>query len=223
MSGDDNVITKRIVNHMNKDHVHNIEDFLVVYANVDSEVAQRNPRMETINLGSMSLSYIDMQGTKCVVRIPFQPSLDSLNNARSKLVEISQKAAQKRGFSEYLVNKVPFLTTTSDYIAIIVFFILYLFAIKQELLKYILDEFFQFPDNINYYILNYHTTFFRVLIGLHSIEAIGIVYPILRKHRMSTLKKIAALFLTLIEGVLFFKAYQREIQKAQNPKSKKEK
>lgn len=218
----DDHVAQRIINHMNKDHLHNIEDYLVVYGNVDSEIAQRKPAMETIDLGSMSLSYIDMQGVKNIIRIPFQPSINSLRNARSKLVEMSQIAARKRGFSEYLVNKVPFMTTSLDYIAFALIGFLYVVAIKPDYMNYIVNEFFQFPESVNYYILNYHTSFFRFLIALHSIEAIGVVYPLLRKHRMGTFKKIISLFLTLIEGVIFYNAYKREIEKAANPKSKKQ-
>lgn len=207
---------------MNKDHVHNIEDYLVVYGNVDAEIAQRRPTMETISLGAMSLSYIDMQGVKNIIRIPFQPSLNSFRDARSKLVEMSQIAAKRRGFSEYLVNTVPFMTTSLDYVAIGLIAFLYTIAIKPEYMEYLVYEFFQFPESVNYFLINYHTSFFRVLIALHSIEAIGVVYPLLRQHRMSTVKKMISLFLTLLEGVIFYNAYKREIEKAANPKSKKE-
>lgn len=220
---DDSHLIPRIVKHMNKDHVHNIEDFLVVYAHVDPDIAQRKPAMETLNLGSMSLSYIDMEGTKCFIRVPIQPTMSSFNDARSKLVEMSQIAARKRGFSEYLVHDIPFFKSLKDYLAFTLFFSLYLFAIKPHLLKYLVDDIFKIDVNISNYIMDYHQSVFRILLICHSLEAVVILYPLLRKFRMGTLKKFACLFLCLVEGMIFLSAFKETVDKAQNPNRNKEK
>lgn len=212
---------QKIINHMNKDHVHNIEDFLVVYGHVDQDVAQRRPQMESITCSSMTLSYVDMNGGRSNLQIAIEPTLESLDDARAKLVEMSQKAAAKRGFSEYLVNEVPFLKSNKDYVAIAFFGVLYYCAIRPNHLKYALDR-FEVPAGVQHYIMNYHTGFFRLLTFLHSVEAVVILYPLLRKFRMGTMKKIASMGLCVVEGAFFVSAFRLTVDKVMNPNRAKE-
>ncbi|KAG0682308.1 hypothetical protein C6P40_001906 [Pichia californica] len=216
-------LVPRIINHMNKDHVHNIEDFLVIYGHVDPSIAERRPAMEDLELGAMTLSYIDMQGTKCHVRIPIEPTLENFSDSRSKLVEMSQVAARKRGFSEYLINDIPFFNSVKDYVCVTLFFALYYFALKPHVLAYLVNEVFEVSPNVAKYILDYHVTIFRGILIIHSLEAIVILYPLLRKFRMGTLKKFACLLSTLIEGIVFLSAFKETIDRAQNPNRNKEK
>jgi len=222
-ASDDSHLISRIVKHMNKDHSHNIEDFLVIYGHVDQEMAKRNPAMESLSLGAMTLSYIDMEGTKNHVRIPIQPTMESFHDARSKLVEMAQISAHKRGFSEYVLNDVPFLANLIDYVAIFLFMALYFFAIKPFYLQLLLEELLPSGSTISEYIMKYHVTLFRILLGLHSVEALLILYPLLRKYRMNTLKKYLCLLLCLIEGIIFLSSLKKSIEKAQNPNRSKEK
>lgn len=220
--GDGSNLVPRIINHMNKDHSHNIEDFLVIYAHVDPQVAERRPQMESLELGSMSLSYIDMHGTKCFIRIPIEPTLETFNDARSKLVEMSQIAARKRGFSEYLINDIPFFKSIKDYIAFALFFALYYFAIKPDVLNHLVYDVLQIQPETAKYIMDYHIVVFRAILIIHSLEAIVILYPLLRKFRMGTLKKLTCLAFVLIEGIVFLGAFKETVDKAQNPNRNKE-
>lgn len=216
-------LVPRIITHMNKDHSHNIEDYLVIYGHVDPFVAQRRPTMEDLTLGSTTLSYIDMQGTKCFIRIPIEPTLESFNDARSKLIEMAQVSAHKRGFSEYVVNDVPFLNSFKDFLAILLFFSLYLFAIKPKFLKFLIFEVLNLNTEVSNYIMDYHLLVFRTILIIHSLEAMIILYPLLRKFRMGTLKKFTCLFLCLVEGIFFLSAFKEAVDRAQNPNRNKEK
>lgn len=220
---DDSHLIPRIIKHMNKDHTHNLEDYLVVYGHVDPEIAQRKPTLETLNLGSMSISYIDMEGTKNFIRIPFEPTIESFHDARSKFVEMAQKAAARRGFSEYLLNDIPFLQSVKDYLAIGLFLTLYIFATKPDLLQYVLNDVLDISQQIKTIITDYHILAFRVILIVHSIEAVVILYPILRKYRMGTLKKLACLSLCLLEGIVFLSSFKVAIDRVQNPNRNKEK
>lgn len=220
-SSDDSHLIPRIINHMNKDHSHNLEDYLVVYAHVDPEIAKRRPTMETLNLGSMSLSYIDMEGTKCFIRIPIEPTMESFHDARAKLVEMAQVAAARRGFSEYLVNDVPFLTSFKEYVFVALFISLYTFALKPHLLQYIVDDVLALSPEASKFIMDYHVTLLRGLLLVHVAEAILILYPLLRKFRMGTLKKLSCLILCLIEGIFFLSAFKETVDRAQNPNRNK--
>lgn len=222
-SSDNTKIVERIIKHMNKDHAHNIEDILVIYAHVDPEIANRRPAMEDLGLESMTLSYVDMEGTKCNIKIPIQPTMESFGESRSRLVEMAQIAARKRGFSEYLVNDVPFMKTSKDWICMIIFFSLYFFALKPHYLEYLVNDVLEISPNVAQYILDYHVTLFRALLVIHSLEAMIILYPLLRKFRMGTLKKFTCLFLTLVEGIVFLSAFKEAVDRAQNPKRAKEK
>lgn len=222
-TSDDSHLVPRIINHMNKDHSHNIEDYLVVYAHVDPEIAKRRPALETLNLGAMSLSYIDMEGTKCFIRVPIEPTMESFHDARAKLVEMAQVAAARRGFSEYLVNDVPFFSSFKDYVCVALFASLYTFAVKPHLLRYLVDDVLLLGPEISGYIMDYHVTVFRGLLLIHAVEAIVILYPLLRKFRMGTAKKLACLLLCLVEGIVFLSAFKEAVDRAQNPNRNKEK
>lgn len=217
---DDSHIIPRIIAHMNKDHVHNLEDYLVVYSHVDSEIAKRNPTLETLSLSSMTISYIDMHGTKCFIRIPFEPTLQSYRDSRNKLVEMAQKAAAKRGFSEYLINDIPF--KFKDWITVLLFISLYIFAYDPSILQYLIgDQLLNLSSNIQSYIMDYHITVFRTILIIHCLEAIVILYPLLRKFRMSTLKKMTCLLLCMMEGMVFLSSFKVAVDEAQNPKKPK--
>lgn len=217
----DEKISKRIVDHMNNDHAHNLEDFLVISAHIDPLVASRKPTMESIDLSSMTISYIDMQGTKCHSRIPFEPSIESYGLVRERLVEMAQKAAAKRGFSEYLISDIPVPNTIREFVVIILFFSMYFGALKPDYLHWFIYDVLKLTGEIPDYIVNYNTSVFRVIIAVHLFEAMIILFPLTRTYRIPTHKKIVCMLLCFVEGIFFLSAFKLAVDRAQNPNRKK--
>lgn len=205
----------RIVKHMNKDHVHNLEDFLVIYGHVDQTMAQRNPRLETITLDAMTISFIDMGGSKENVKIFFQPSLDSLDDARIRLVEMSQNAAKKRGLSEHIVKKIPILRNWYDVPIFITMGVLYYWAMNLNSLLALVAN---FSTPFQELIREYYISFFRVLVIIHVLESVLILYPLLRKYRVNIFQKLTALSITMVEGGFYINDFNRKIDEVSNPK-----
>ncbi|KGK39104.1 hypothetical protein JL09_g1784 [Pichia kudriavzevii] len=200
---------------MNKDHVHNLEDFLVIYGHVDQTMAQRNPRLETITLDAMTISFIDMGGSKENVKIFFQPSLDSLDDARIRLVEMSQNAAKKRGFSEHIVKKIPILRNWYDVPIFITMGVLYYWAMNLNSLLALVAN---FSTPFQELIREYYISFFRVLVIIHVLESVLILYPLLRKYRVNIFQKLTALSITMVEGGFYINDFNRKIDEVSNPK-----
>ncbi|GMM30894.1 hypothetical protein DAMA08_036390 [Martiniozyma asiatica (nom. inval.)] len=210
----------RLIDHVNKDHIHNLEDYLIVYGNVDANLASRKPTLENLQLGSMTISYIDMEGTKNFIRLPIEPCLDDLREARGKFIEMSQHASRKRGFSEHLIDRVPYPNSLKDAFAFVLFFGMWILAAKPDLLFWLVNA-LKLTTQWKEQILAWESKVFRGLIMLHSAEAMLILYPLLRKHRMGTAKKIICLALCLIEGVFFLGKF-KDVIDSSSSKGKKE-
>jgi putative heme iron utilization protein len=76
----------RIINHMNEDHA----DALQLYVRAFSDAAPKgNVRMTAIDAEGMTLR---LSSSEAPVRIPFDPPLQSANEARTRLVQMVQEA-----------------------------------------------------------------------------------------------------------------------------------
>lgn len=216
----DSQILERIIKHMNKDHVHNLEDYLVVFGQVDLDMAKSDPKLDTMDLSSMTVSFLNDRGGRTFVRIPFEQRLETFRDARGQFVSMAAKAAKKRGFSEYIVNTVPKPTGTKDIIGIALFGTLWAISAKPEWAKVALTDFLHLGSSATGKILEYAPYLFKFLTVAHSMEAMLILYPLIRSHRMSIFNKVISLALTLVNGIIFIKAYKREITKVSTKASK---
>lgn len=209
----------RILSHMNKDHAHNLEDYLVVYGHVDETAASNNPTMETLSLDGFTISFTNANNGKTVIRIPFEPSLESYADAKTKLIQLAQEAAKRRGFSEYIVNEVPYFDKPiGAVVTIIMLTMIFFVAVPTQLSNFL--NMINISDSAKDVIKQYIAPVVRVLVAVHSIEAVLILYPLTRKHRMGFFNKLASLGWTMIQGMAFIAAYKRAISRATNPKKK---
>lgn len=214
-------VVTRIMNHMNKDHVANMEDYLVVYGNVAEDLAKNSPSMDSMDLSSITVSFINERGGRTSVRIPFKHTLDSFRDARSQFVEMAQEAAGKRGFSEYVVNKIPAIST-AEYIWAPIFSCLWFFSAKPNILEGILNDNLHLNPETIESALYYVPRVFQGLVIVHAVEAVLILYPLIRKHRMGTLNKLISLTLCIFNGMFHIMQYKEEIRKASSKPSKTE-
>lgn len=200
----------RILAHMNKDHAHNLEDYLVVYGNAAADLAQNTPQMDALDLTSMTLSFANERGGRTSVRVPLVRRLETYADARSVLVDMAAEAAHKRGFSEYIVNKVPLPKTFPPVMCLTTMLLLWFFSAFPNALERVmraceLDA--HVPQT-----LAYVPQIFRGLMMIHSAEAVLILYPLMRQHRMSTANKVLGLTLCLFNGYFFIGAYKRLVR-----------
>ncbi|TID31070.1 hypothetical protein CANINC_000314 [Pichia inconspicua] len=210
----------RILAHMNKDHAHNLEDYLVVFGHVDETAASRNPTMESLTLDGFTVSFTNAtNNSRTLIKIPFEPSLETYTDAKTRLVQLAQTAAKRRGFSEYIVNEVPYFDKPANVIVtIILAFVFFFVAMPTQLSNFL--NLLNLSDSVKDKIQGYIAPVLRILIAIHSIEAILILYPLIRKHRMGFFNKLAALGWTMIQGVAFISAYKRAINRASSPRKK---
>lgn len=216
----DEELIPRIMAHMNKDHVHNLEDYLVVYGHVDLDLAKETPKLDAMDLSSMTLSFTNDRGGRTSVRVPFKHTLNSYRDARSQFVEMAQDAAKKRGFSEYLVNKVPVPNRPIDFLGMGIFLTLWLFAAQPTILETLFSDILKLNEAIVESVAHYVPMLFQFLIIAHSAEAMLLLYPLIRKHRMGTINKLLILGECLVNGILVIKVYKSEIERASTKPSK---
>ncbi|CDR47009.1 CYFA0S27e00738g1_1 [Cyberlindnera fabianii] len=95
----------RILSHMNKDHRVSIEDYLVVYGAVKLDSKVHNIKMTHIELTHMTITFehddLEFPVEKL---IPFEPAMEDLKEARTRLVEMAKFAAEKRGFDAHQIT-----------------------------------------------------------------------------------------------------------------------
>lgn len=94
----------RILSHMNKDHRLAIEDYLVVYGKVPITDKISNIKLTAIDTKQMTITFAHEDVEFDVEKvIPFEPELESLSEARTRLVEMAKFAASERGFSHFQI------------------------------------------------------------------------------------------------------------------------
>ncbi|KAH7398859.1 hypothetical protein DE146DRAFT_509991 [Phaeosphaeria sp. MPI-PUGE-AT-0046c] len=89
----------RIIKHMNADHQDSIRRYLEAYSK-ESVFQTRNAQMIDINLNEMKFTCNNRQHT-----ITFDPPLNSLREARERVVQLDKDALQILGRSDIAVNR----------------------------------------------------------------------------------------------------------------------
>lgn len=189
----------RIMSHMNKDHSLSIEDYLVVYGKVPLSNKISNIKMTEITLDHMTISFkhedIEFDVTKL---IPFEPPLENLSQARTKLVEMAKFASAKRGLSHFQIKDYRYPGVLGWLLILLIHLpiICYTFPslLKLNVVTSILPE-----SLLNYLQQNALHVFF-LTIFIHVGEANTILKPKLNKYRVPTEFKVEWYLSVVIEG-----------------------
>ncbi|KAF2214663.1 hypothetical protein CERZMDRAFT_37163 [Cercospora zeae-maydis SCOH1-5] len=161
----------RIIKHMNNDHHDSVVRYLQHYGKISSWRAY-NGQVADIDLNALSLS---CSGT--TVRVPFEPPMSSLREARERVVELDRECRQALGQSDVTVKAYvpPTGSHALPFLGALVTFVAYSqrwWFEKGQFVEHLLgSSFAKFSWSIQPWLL----------IGLAAIHGIEMVYFSLRK------------------------------------------
>lgn len=191
---------ERILSHMNKDHSHNLEDYLVVISKVSPKLASQSPVLTSLTIDCFTIEYAHKQSAN----IPFTPPLADLSEAKARLIELANECASARGYSAHRITKVPTPKTKQDAFVYTTILSSVAFAIRPSLLSTIGLG----GSNLKYWI----GPAVGFVMAVHAIEAV-ILGKMLIKYRVPTLEKIKAFAFISVEGVFMLKKIKAIAQK----------
>lgn len=94
---------ERIISHMNADHTSSLSDYLQFYARIQEPLAATAVLVD-ISLTKMTISTKSSPSGTTTTYIPIHPPMESLNDARVRLVEMAYESMAGLGKSRYVVN-----------------------------------------------------------------------------------------------------------------------
>jgi hypothetical protein len=205
----------RILSHMNKDHALSVEDYLVVYGNVPIGLKISNIKMTEISLKHLTISFkhedIEFDVTKI---IPFEPPLESLSEARVRLVEMAKFAAAERGLAHFQVKgyKKPALSELPLALLIISPLLVFLFPV---LLKNQYVARFLSGSTVSS-LVKYSIHIYYASIVIHALEAYFLLEPLMERYRVPTEFKIEWYVTVLLEGFPAIKRFRKLVAEHEN-------
>lgn len=97
----------RIIRHMNEDHHASLADYLQYYAKASAKEAA-TAELVDINTAGMTITRItEPNGPPRPVVIPIEPPMDSLKQARERLVAMAYESMESLGRSRWKVKNFP--------------------------------------------------------------------------------------------------------------------
>ncbi|KAG8734453.1 hypothetical protein FRC11_009982 [Ceratobasidium sp. 423] len=109
-SKDASAIKDRIIRHMNEDHHDSLVDYLRFYAKVPAHEAA-TAELVDINNGGMKITRVtEPNGSPRPIVVAIDPPMDSLNQARERLVAMAFEAMEGLGRSRWRVDSYPKLS-----------------------------------------------------------------------------------------------------------------
>ncbi|PRP84073.1 hypothetical protein PROFUN_04064 [Planoprotostelium fungivorum] len=207
------------VQHMNKDHSDSVEDYVHHYAKKPN--ATKCVMADMDELGVL-ISY-EEDGQENSVRIPFEPPLGSLKEARVRLIEmdgIARKALgrkpreQKSHSHGDATGKVEPPRVIVDQFVLPAPANLVLYGLLTFGLLYIKDYQPQILSDYSYWFAG--VLFF--IVAAHLVEIVFVMQPLLRKYGVTDTNRKLWLLSTMFEGAFALKRFRRMVAAAR-PKS----
>ncbi|KAF8711035.1 integral membrane protein, partial [Rhizoctonia solani] len=108
-SKDVSAMKDRIIQHMNKDHQDSLVDYLRFYANIPAQEASTAKLVDINNDGmTFTVTNVAKNGSPSrSVVVPINPPIDSLMQARERLVAMASEAMEGLGRSRWRVESYP--------------------------------------------------------------------------------------------------------------------
>lgn len=94
---------ERIISHMNADHSSSLSDYLQFYAHIQEPLAATAVLLD-ISLTKMTISTKSSPSGTTTTYIPIRPPMESLGDARVRLVDMAYEAMAGLGKSRYVVD-----------------------------------------------------------------------------------------------------------------------
>jgi Protein of unknown function (DUF2470) len=194
-----------IISHMNADHRDSLTLFLEVYCRASPPTASA-ARMEDVTLSDMIIIASEIH-----YRVPFNPPMKSLSEARHRLVDMHKYCLQKLGLSDIAIKEYRPPRVLHTFAFIVVLGICVAFSRRSNFL----------PGSTLYSIrpafaeacYEFQPIVLPTLFAAHTLETCYVVLE-LRRHRvpvMSTLW-LAWTLSTFLEGVLALQRFKEVIQ-----------
>lgn len=184
---------------MNKDHRVSIEDYLVVYGKVKLDSKISNIKMTEISVDHMSITFGHQDLEFPVEKvIPFEPPLEDLKEARTRLVEMAKRAAEKRGFSPYQIEGFTYPGVGGWALNALIYLPLAAYLIPSLLTNATVTGLLG-ASKVQWLGKN-SLTITLVTVGIHAAESLFLLRPKLNKYRVPIDYKLEWYISTLIEG-----------------------
>jgi hypothetical protein len=201
----------RILSHMNKDHRVSVEDYLVVYGKVKLDSKVQNIKMSEITVNHMSITF-EHEDLEFPIEkvIPFEPPMEDLKEARSRLVEMAKYAAEKRGYSPYQIIGYTPPGIFNRALLGLIYLPLATIAVPGILTNSMVTNFLG-RGTVSWLLKNaWNVTY--ITVGIHAAEALFIMKPKLDKFRVPTDYKLEWYLSTLLEGFPAIKRFNALVE-----------
>lgn len=197
------------MDHMNKDHRLAIEDYLAVYGNVIIDEKISNIKLKAIELDHMEISFNHKDIEFEIVKpVAIEPPMDSIQDLRSKLVEMAKYSANKRGYSHVQIQDITYPTKPLEFLLLLAVLLcatacFYPNLVFDSFLNYIL------PSSLSSFLQKYTISIAVGLLVIHIIELKFVFLPKLNFYRVPIDLKLEWGFYCLLDGLSTIKRFER--------------
>ncbi|CAN3355705.1 hypothetical protein DICA3_B14598 [Diutina catenulata] len=205
--------SKRIIGHMNKSHAIALEDYLVVYGNVDN-IDDNSAAIKNIDTELVEVEYRSNGEVRThVIRWNNAPEQENvqvkeMGDLKGKLVSMAKYAAEKRGYSHTRVTK-ALLPNSPDQIVMYFVFVLAVWrrvnpaSFQVTFGSYIAAAVANVPARLlpaaEWIVANGHKIV-TAMYWVHLGEVFAVMLPMTRKYRVPLGVKLQWCIMNIIEG-----------------------
>jgi len=192
---------------LNAGHAHNLIDFLIIYGKLGKNDAI-NPKLEEVTLKSIKISYGSTSARK-VSKIKFIREQKDYEQTKSLLFSMEKEASFKRGYSPYIVKKIPLPSKPIEFLYWAIFWIIVYASFTPEQSVALLVDYAHLSIPAAKQAVSSLKWILNLLFVAHSTETASTLNPIMFKYRVPMIQRMFASLLCLIEGRFFIKRFQK--------------
>lgn len=210
--GPEAAIKIRIITHMNKDHVTDLEQYLQAFNGL-SAAAAAQPQLLDMTLDAMTIKSISG-----VHKVAITPPLASLKGSRDKLVDMSRTAQSRLGISDIKITFLPPAGFDLVVYSGVLFYFICMATIGLGLVQPG-TTLYRFWDVVWPYgaenFLWFTKAIFVPVLAIHFTEGWWFAKTRLAKHGISPLSRVGLLWLgtNFLEGYTAFRRFDGMVEK----------
>ncbi|KAG9123075.1 hypothetical protein FRC07_000263 [Ceratobasidium sp. 392] len=214
-------IKDRIIRHMNADHQDSLAHYLQYYAKASPSEAT-TAELVDINTGGMTITRItEPNGPPRPIVVPIDPPMDSLSQARERLVAMEFESLEGLGLSRWKIDTYPVPTLAGSIYAISSCALLALLLFPDQRLRpgAKARQFLLFDsENVARFLYMYQREGRSVIMGVAVYNAVMRMRRRLKRHCYASSWGIWATWFTaaLLEGPFACWTFDRNVQTAES-------